>query len=265
MSFTFCTLFSGSSGNCAYVGGENGGLLVDCGLSGKATLEALHQAGISPYDVRAVLVTHEHIDHTKGVGILARKLNVPVYATRGTWEGMARAVGELPSAHRVVVTPGESFFPSDIEAAPFSIPHDAAEPVGYRFFLRGHSVAVATDMGYFSPTVEDAICGSELVLLESNHDPELLKNNPNYSFPLKRRILSRHGHLCNQDSAAAAVRLLETGTRHLLLGHLSQENNTPELAYNESYAALCAAGANVGTDVTLFVAGRSQISHIYRG
>ena len=261
---TFCTLFSGSSGNAVYVGTERGALLVDCGMSCKLTLEAMAAAGLDPRLLRGILVTHEHSDHTRGVGILSRKLGLPVYATEGTWNGMAQAVGELPAERRVVVRAGESFFAADMEAAPFALPHDAQEPVGYRLFAPGHSVAVATDLGYFAPAVEDAVTGAEVILLESNHDPEMLKCNPHYPLSLKRRILGKNGHLSNGDCAGAAVRLLQSGTRHLLLGHLSKENNTPDVAYREVYAALTEAGAAVGEDVSLHVAARYQPSWAYR-
>lgn len=261
--FTFCTLFSGSSGNCCYLGTERGGLLIDCGMSGSQTLGAMAQAGIDPASVRAILITHDHSDHTKGAGILSRRLGAPIYATRGTWQGMEKAVGELPKSHRVVIDAGESFFLGDIEAYPFPTPHDAIEPVGYRFFIRGHGVAVATDLGYFSQGVFEAVSGAEVVLLESNHDPELLKKNPNYPQMLKTRILGKKGHLSNEACGEAAVRLLETGTRHVLLGHLSRDNNTPELAYRMAHAALTGAGAVVGEDVTLNVAARDHVSHIY--
>ncbi len=261
---TFCTLFSGSSGNAVYIGTDTGALLVDCGMSCKLTLEAMAKAGLSPRALQGILVTHEHSDHTRGVGILSRKLGLPVYATEGTWNGMAQAVGEIPAAHRVVVRAGESFFAAGMEAAPFALPHDAQEPTGYRVFAPGHSVAVATDLGYFAPGVEAAVTGAEVVLLESNHDPDMLKLNPHYPMSLKRRILGKNGHLSNADSSAAAVRLLETGTRYLLLGHLSKENNTPDTAYRAAHAALTEAGACVGDDVSLHVAARYQPSWTYR-
>lgn len=259
----FCTLFSGSSGNAVYLATPRGGILVDCGMSGKQTLEAMVRAGLSPAAVHAILITHEHSDHVKGAGIISRKLGVPIYATEGTWAGMEAMVGDVPLRNRVPIVAGESFFIDDFEVAPFSIPHDANDPVGYRFFNGRHSVAVATDLGYFSQTVCDAVCGAQIVLLESNHDPELLQNNPHYPQQLKARILGRKGHLSNDAGAQAAVRLAQCGTRHLLLGHLSEENNTPDMAYRTTHAALTDAGAEVGTQITLHVAGRYQPSHLY--
>ncbi len=259
----FCTLFSGSSGNAVYLSTERGGLLIDCGLSGRQTLDAIAGAGLSTAAIHAILITHEHSDHIKGAGVVSRKLGVPVYATEGTWAGMEATLGDLPARHRVPITAGESFFLDDIEVAPFSIPHDANDPVGYRFFCGRHSVAVATDLGYFSQTVCDAVSGAEIVLLESNHDPDLLRRNPHYPQHLKTRILGRKGHLSNDAGAEAAVRLAQCGTRHLLLGHLSEENNTPDMAYRVAHAALTGAGAAVGADVTLHVAGRHQPSHLY--
>jgi phosphoribosyl 1,2-cyclic phosphodiesterase len=232
-------------------------------MSGRQTLDAMVSAGLSPTEVHAILITHEHSDHIKGAGVISRKLGVPIYATEGTWAGMEAALGDVPARHRVAITAGESFYLDDIEVAPFSIPHDANDPVGYRFFTGRHSIAVATDLGFFSQAVNDAICGAEIVLLESNHDPELLRKNPHYPPHLKTRILGRKGHLSNDAGAEAAVRLAQCGTRHLLLGHLSAENNTPDIAFRTTHAALCSAGLTVGQDVTLHVAGRFQPSHLY--
>ncbi len=259
----FCTLFSGSSGNAVYIGTEEGSVLVDCGMSGKQVLEAMQAAGLPPASLRALLITHEHSDHVKGAGILSRRLNIPIYATEGTWSGMAGAVGAIPEANRIPIRAGESFFLNDFEIAPFEIPHDANEPVGYRIFTRGTSVAVATDLGYFAPEVRSAVTGAELVLIESNHDPDMLKHNPHYPAQLKSRILGKKGHLSNESGADAAVYLAENGTRHLLLGHLSSENNTPDMAYRTAHTALSGAGAVVGEDVTLHVASRYRASYIY--
>jgi phosphoribosyl 1,2-cyclic phosphodiesterase len=260
----FCTLFSGSSGNVVYLASEHGAILIDCGMSGKQTLDAMARAGLDPATIHAILITHEHSDHVRGVGVISRRLGVPVYATQGTWEGMGASAGELPARQRVIIGAEGSFFLDDMEIVPFSIPHDANDPVGYRIFVGRHSVAVATDLGYFSQMACDAVTGAEIVLLESNHDPELLKNNPHYPARLKSRILGRKGHLSNDAGAEAAVRLAQCGTRHLLLGHLSQENNTPDMAYRTTHAALTSAGADVGGDVTLHVAARTHASFLYR-
>ena len=260
---TFLTLFSGSSGNAVYLSTDEGAVMIDCGMSGRQVLEAMRLAGLDPAGLRALLITHEHSDHVKGAGVLSRRLGIPIYATPGTWAGMEACVGEVAARNRIEIAAGESFYLNDMEISPFSIPHDANDPVGYRVFLRSASVAVATDLGYFSHTVEDAVTGADIVLLESNHDPELLRQNPHYPARLKTRILGKKGHLSNDSGADAAVRLAETGTRHLLLGHLSGENNTPELAYRTAHTALCEAGARVGEDVTLHVAQRFHASHMY--
>ena len=260
----FCTLFSGSSGNCAYLATERGGLLIDCGMSGKQTLGALQAAGLDIASIRGILITHEHSDHIKGAGVVSRKLDIPIYASEGTWEGMYRTIGELPNNHRLIIREDESFFLNDIEVLPFHIPHDANEPTGFRFFTGQHSVAVATDLGHFSKFVFQAIEGADIVLLESNHDPEMLRNNPVYPQRLKTRILGRKGHLSNEAGAEAAVKLLNSGTRHLLLGHLSKENNTPDIAYQAVSCALTETGAVIGEDVSLHVANRSQAGYLYR-
>ncbi len=260
----FCTLFSGSSGNCAYLSTDRGALLIDCGMSGKQTLEALLKARLDLSSIHALLITHEHTDHMKGAGVISRKLNIPIYATEGTWEGMQRAVGELPRHHRMIIRQDESFFLDDVEAVPFHIPHDANEPTGFRFYTGRYSVAVATDLGHFSKFVYQAVEGADIVLLESNHDPDMLRNNPSYPARLKTRILGRKGHLSNEAGGEAAVMLAQSGTRHLLLGHLSQENNTPDLALETVSAALTGAGAVIGDDVTLHVADRCQAGHLYR-
>ncbi len=261
---TFCTLFSGSSGNAAYLGTDEGALLIDCGLSCKQVLQAMAAAKLDPAGLKAVLVTHEHSDHTKGVGVMARKLGLTVCATEGTWAGMEQTVGAIPLQQRMRIDPGSSFFFGGMEIASFPIPHDANEPVGYRFYLPDTSIAIATDLGYFAPEVRSAVEGAELVLLESNHDPELLRQNPHYPARLKNRILGKKGHLSNESGAQAAVELVRTGTKHLLLGHLSSENNDPDLAYRTTHSALTGAGAAVGRDVTLHVAGRYQTGYLYR-
>ena len=264
MEIKIYSLFSGSSGNCTWFKIGDLQFLVDAGGSCKAINDALGTLGSSLNRISHVFVTHEHSDHVKGAGVLSRKLDLPIYATAGTWMGMEQALGEVPAHHRIEIEAGESFFLNDLEVVPFSIPHDAGDPVGYRIYAQGFSAAVATDLGYFAPTVRDAVEGADVVLLESNHDPEMLRRNPHYPQHLKSRILGRKGHLSNESGAEAAVELAQSGTRHLLLGHLSSENNTPELAMRTVQGALEKAGAEIGRDVTLHVAGRFQPSHLYR-
>ena len=238
-------------------------LLIDAGKSGKMIDEALDMIGVDGNTIDAILITHEHIDHISGAGVLCRKHKIPVYATEMTWNAMDAKVGKIPPELRRTFDTFSDFYIGDVGVVPFSIPHDAADPVGYRLWGGGLSIATATDLGHFPRSVRDAVAGSSLVLLESNHDPDLLKQNPHYPSALKSRILGRKGHLSNASGASAAVELLNAGARHLLLGHLSSENNTPEIAFQTSKAALENEGARVGSDVTLHVASRYQPSVVY--
>lgn len=260
MRLTFCPLFSGSSGNAIFIGGGDTRILVDCGMQGRAVENALRQIGVLPESLNAIVVTHEHSDHTKGVGILSRKYHLPVYANERTFEAMYRQVGEIESRNRRYFENEANFFIGDLDIFPYSIPHDAADPVGYKIFYRGRSAAVATDMGYMKKSVLKALAGTDVLLLESNHDPDLLMQNPHYPLYLKQRILSNHGHLSNADSADALLRLYETGVRQVLLGHLSSENNTPELALSTAAERLSRAGVTINEQIGLGVAWRDRVS-----
>ncbi|MBQ7182619.1 MAG: MBL fold metallo-hydrolase [Clostridia bacterium] len=259
----YCPLFSGSSGNCGYLSAGGTRVLVDAGLSGRQIGEALSSVGGSLEGVQGIVITHEHSDHVKGAGILSRKYHIPIYANEGTWNAMARALGKVdPSLRRIFVT-GEDFYIGDITVQTFDIPHDAADPVGFRFYHGRSSVSVATDMGYVRPSVLKAVAGSDLVLWESNHDIDMLRGNPRYSLALKQRILGRHGHLSNEASADGVLRLMDTGVRQVVLGHLSGENNTPEKAMEVSLTALVKAGAVVGSDIGLDMAWRDRPGNVY--
>ena len=260
MRFTFCPLFSGSSGNALFIGAGDTRILIDAGMPGKAIEGALREIGILPETLSGIAVTHEHSDHVKGVGIVSRKYHVPVYANERTWNAMARSVGQIDPRNRRVFEDEEDFYIGDLALYPFSIPHDAADPVGYRVFYGGHSVATATDMGHVKKSVLKTLSGTDVLLLESNHDPELLMQNPHYSLYLKQRILGSHGHLSNDASADALLTLVESGVRQVLLGHLSGENNTPELALNTAVERLEKAGVRLNEDVGLGVAWRDRVS-----
>ena len=165
MEMRCCPLYSGSSGNAFYVEYGDSRVLVDVGRSGKMTMDCLKYCGVDPASLTAILVTHEHTDHTMGVGILSRKLGLPVYATEGTWQGMEKTVGKLPEGARHVIRNDEDFYIGQLGVVPFAIPHDAADPVGYRFWGGGVSAATCTDLGYFSDRLLDTLSGTDLLLL----------------------------------------------------------------------------------------------------
>ncbi len=259
----FCPLFSGSSGNALFCQYGNTRLLIDAGKPGRQVEEALRSIGADPGTLSGILITHEHSDHIHGVGVLARRYGLPLYATAGTWAAMEDKIGRIDPGLRREIQAGRDFYLGDIGVAPFPIPHDAADPVGFRLYGGALSVSTATDLGHFSRYVFDQIAGSDLILLESNHDPDLLRANPRYSAQLKARILGDHGHLSNQNCAEALLALIAAGTGTVLLGHLSGENNTPELARKVSTEALEREGIRTGRDVQLSVALRDQVGKVY--
>ena len=263
MSITMCPLYSGSSGNALFVQSGDVRLLVDAGLSGKAVTEALNTIGVEPGSLSGILVTHEHSDHIKGVGILSRKYDLPIYATAGTWQEMESKLGKIAPHNRVAFDKREDFYIGGLGVVPFAIPHDAADPVGYRFYAGESSVATATDMGHFSKDVESALAGVDLLVLESNHDPDMLRCNIHYSVALQKRILGNRGHLSNDQCAEALVRLVEHGTRNIILGHLSGENNTPALALKTSELRAELEGMELGRDVCIDLAYRDRIGRVY--
>ncbi len=259
----FCPLFSGSSGNCTYVSCASTALLVDAGLSGKAIVGALDSIGADIGAISAVVVTHEHIDHVKGIGVLSRRYHIPIYCTPGTWRCMPRSVGEIPPPLRREIGDGEDFYIGDLSLTPFPISHDAAQPVGYRIWGGGRSAAVATDMGYMKKETLKTLSGTDLVLIECNHDPDMLMENPHYTAALKARIRGRKGHLSNEDCARAVMDLYDAGTRHVVLGHLSRENNTPEKAHQTVCMAAAARGIVPDSGLTVDLAWRDRVGKVY--
>lgn len=254
-----CTLFSGSSGNCVYVSDGETRLLIDCGVSGKRIESGLESIGVDPEDIHGVLLTHEHSDHIASVGILHRRYGWNIYANSLTWEAAKSVVGKVEeSCLHFFCSP---FCIGEIGVSPFSIPHDAADPVGYRFSKGDSCVTVATDIGMITPEIEQKLTGSDVILLEANHDEEMLRMGP-YPYPLKRRILSDAGHLSNENAGKLCVRLAKSGTRKVLLGHLSKQNNLPELAYQTVVSVL--EEHAVSEQVKISVAPRESASCCYR-
>lgn len=251
----FFSLISGSSGNASLITYKNTIILTDCGMSGKKLEASLGELDISGADISAILVTHEHIDHTRGVGVVSRKYGIPVYATSETFENAQ--IGNISDKH--IINPDEDFEIGNIGIHAFSISHDAANPVGYSFFTGSKKTTVATDTGVITDKIAENILGSDEILLESNHDVDMLMYG-SYPYSLKKRILSDCGHLSNDCASSVCVELLKSGTKKIMLGHLSDENNTPEIAYETAKNAFEKAGAKVGGDITLSVAGRYKIT-----
>ncbi len=263
MDMYFCPLYSGSSGNALFCQYGNTRLLIDAGKSGKTIEDALASIGADIRSISGVLITHEHSDHISGAGVLARKYHLPLYATRETWWAMRDKLGKIPPDTVREIEAGKDFWLGDIGVAPFSIPHDAADPVGFRLWGGNVSVSTATDLGAFTEDVYANVAGSTLVLLESNHDPDMLRANPRYSAALKARILGDHGHLSNEACSAALLRLIGAGTTDVILGHLSGENNTPGLARRVSENTLAREGIRTGADVQLQIALRDETGEVY--
>lgn len=258
------SIASGSSGNCVYVGSDHTHILVDAGISNKRIEQGLNEIGLKGSELSAVVITHEHSDHTKGLGVLARKHRVPVYGTKETLQEIAgmKNLGEYPEELLKPLEPDTQMQIGDLTLKPFRIDHDAANPVAYRIQAEGKSVAVATDMGHFDQYIIDHLQGLDALLLEANHDVRMLETGP-YPYYLKRRILGDHGHLSNENAGRLLNCILHDRLKHIFLGHLSQENNYEELAYetvkyeidqgNHSYRS---------SDFPISVAKRSEMSEV---
>ncbi|WP_163193833.1 MBL fold metallo-hydrolase [Clostridium thermarum] len=253
----FSSLYSGSSGNSIFISSDNAKVLIDAGMSGKSIEGALREIGERPEEIDAIFVTHEHSDHIKGVGILSRKYNIPIYTNELTWKSMAKAIGNIKEHNIKIMDTAVSI--KDIDVERFDIPHDAAAPSGYSLLSGGKKVCIATDLGYFSEDVKRNIIDADILLLESNHDVEMLKFGP-YPYELKRRILSDIGHLSNEACGYAITEIVTDKQKRIVLGHLSNTNNYPELAYATVTNILNDNKVNVGKDIILTMADRSKPS-----
>lgn len=251
----FQSFLSGSSGNCTFVTNDDVNILVDCGASGKYITECLNRIDVTPQNIDAILVTHEHRDHTTGVGILSRKYNIPIFANEDTWLGMEPIIGTIKEENRKIIQPDKDFAIHDFVIHPFDIPHDANHPVGYGFCDHDQKFTIATDIGHISDELIGQLAGSDYLILEANHDIDMLRNG-RYPYPLKRRILGDKGHLSNEMAAQVCVMLAKTGTKAFWLGHLSEENNLPALAYETVNCMLKEEKIAVGSDVSLSVIPR---------
>ena len=228
----FCSIASGSSGNCIYIGSEQAHMLVDIGISGKKMEAGLNSIDLTGRDLDGILITHEHSDHIKGLGVIARRYGIPVYATEGTIDAMVKSgsLGKLPEGIFREIREDEPFAVKDLTINPFTIPHDAAQPVGYRVECGESSVGIATDLGNYNEYIVENLQNLDALLLEANHDIRMLQVGK-YPYYLKQRILGEKGHLSNENAGRLLCRLLHDNMKAIFLGHLSRENNYEELAY----------------------------------
>ena len=249
----FYTLASGSSGNAALVRQEDTSLLIDAGISARRITQALAQVGMCLAGLGGILITHEHVDHIRGLQTLCKKCAVPIYASRGTAQSLAFAGSALR-----IFDAGEQFTLGAFDITTFPSSHDAADPVGYRLDCEDGSLGFLTDTGFVTNDAYDALLGVDALLLEANHDVDLLKSGP-YPHYLKQRISGRHGHLSNVQAAEFALDSVRRGTRDIMLAHLSAENNTPTTAEYTVARKL----QQHGYSVRLCTAPRDTVSEVH--
>jgi len=246
----FSVLGSGSKGNCTLVEAGSTRLLIDNGFSGKELVSRLQGLGIAPDSLTAIIVTHEHDDHVKGVGVLARRLGLPVYANEATHRAAAARMGKLPHSQEFGV--GESFVVEGVRIHPFAVSHDAVDPVGFVVSDDEQSLGYCTDTGTITRLIRHHLRHCQALVLEANHDVRMLKEGP-YPLPLQQRVLSSRGHLANPDSLSLAAELAEERLRLLVLAHLSEINNHPDLVLREARQRLPG-----GETLRLLLAGQGQ-------
>ena len=252
--FKFCSLFSGSSGNSLFVQTDKTKILVDCGESAKKIVSSLSDIDINIEDIDAILVTHEHIDHVKSLGTLSKKYDIPVYTNLETLNAMPEQINKIKTDNIHLFDFSKDFSVGDLQVHPFSIPHDAANPCAFNLFKNNKKISIATDIGHITPEIIKNLEKSTFLLLEANYDPNILKCSP-YPYQLKQRISGPNGHLSNNMAGETISHLLDTGLKKAMLGHLSKENNFPELAYKTVMEEIINNNANE-KDLNLSVATR---------
>lgn len=257
----FCSLYSGSRGNALFVRDKSTRILIDVGMSKKKIVTALNDIGEDASRLDAILISHEHKDHIQGVKVFFKKYGIPVYANERTWECITKFTEDvIPENEKRYFCANEEFRIGDIVVRPFSISHDAADPVGFNFFVDDKKITTATDLGYISKSIVTALEDSDFIFLESNHDKNMLQMGA-YPWPLKKRIAGKEGHLSNDIASKAVAYFASRGTGKFMLGHLSQNNNFPELVYQSVKNEIEAKGMLM-TNVCVDVARQDVVSEV---
>ena len=261
MTFQLATIASGSTGNCIVMIAGEERFLIDVGISGKKVLEGLEALDIDPSTLKGIFVTHEHSDHVKGVGIVSRKLNLPIYAPRATWQVMedANMLGKIEGANKQPFDKGDRLIFGELEVIPYGIYHDSVDPVGYIFLYKGKKIVVATDLGKVDKGILKHFEKADGILLEFNHDVHMLEVGA-YPYALKKRILGDYGHLSNDLAGKVLGHIYHEDLKWVMLGHLSKDNNLPELAYLTAKEVLEEKSVTIGEDIIVTVAHRECIT-----
>ena len=252
-----CNFSSGSDGNCTYIETENSKILIDAGISCSKIVANLNSLGVSPYEIDAVFVTHEHSDHICGLDVFSVKYDIKIYAHSNCWQSLDGKLKKVDKKNRY------HFFDNvvtikDLQIFNHPLSHDAHFTVGYKIKNNQNSMAILTDLGSFDNQIINFATGCQLIYIESNHDVSTLQKNPNYSYFLKSRILSKHGHLSNEQCAEFIEKLSISGTKQFVLSHLSKENNSPDLAYNTICNYLQTKDIIEGKHIRIAVASTSR-------
>lgn len=248
-----CTLSSGSTGNSTFLQSDNSKILIDCGLTAKLTISLLKTINVKPEELDAIFITHEHSDHIKGVGVMSRKYDIPILANEKTWEAMKNKIGKI-NPKNIFVFKSNSFFTfRDMDVQNISTYHDAVNPIFFIFYQRNQKISILTDTGIINSYIEDTVKNSDIIILESNHDINMLKTGP-YPYHLKQRILGQQGHLSNDASADVMKNIVQGNGEKIILGHLSKTNNKESIAFENMKNKLKSIGLEVSKDIKLDIA-----------
>lgn len=264
MDFKLCAIASGSSGNSTFLQAGSKMFLIDIGISGKKVVLGLDTLGINPYDIQGIFITHEHVDHIRGVGIFSRKYDTPIYATKKAWDKMLtdNMIGAVREENIKLLVKEEYLEIDGLNIFPYKIYHDSVDPVGYSFFYNNKKITIATDIGVIDEHITNNLKGSHGILLEFNHDVSMLEAGT-YPYYLKRRILSDVGHLNNEAAAEVLSAIYHSDMQWAILGHLSKDNNVPDLAYLTAKMALQQKNIMVDRDIKISVAKRDSVSEMH--